>query len=304
MSRLAAHSTAAPQASPADKWVSRVAAATVAALAGLAGAISYSHMRQLAAEHGQAGWHAHAFPLSVDGLELVASLVLFADRHRGRRSGWLPWAALITGTAGSLAANIATARPDAISRIIAGWPALALLIAVKLLSGILAHQGSHAGLAAPVSKAVGSADAYGRPGRASLPPSPVHSGPAGHGGVSRSRAQRQPRIPARRAATAHPSPDSGPPPAPGVDPRVRALLPAARTVREELERDGRALTRDVLAACLRQQGCQIRNSRVTLLLRALRDDAGGLSVPARSNHRPRNESLPMQHSGKARGKAK
>jgi hypothetical protein len=30
-------------------------------------------MRQLAEEHGQAGWHAHAFPLSVDGIEIVTS---------------------------------------------------------------------------------------------------------------------------------------------------------------------------------------------------------------------------------------
>ena len=67
MSRPAVCVTAAPQGSPADRWVSRAAAATVAALAGLAGAISYSHMRRLAAEHGQAGWHAHAFPLSSTG---------------------------------------------------------------------------------------------------------------------------------------------------------------------------------------------------------------------------------------------
>src|SRR5579859_3260498 len=125
------------QASPADRWVGRAAGGTVTALAGLAGAISYSHMRQLALEHGQAGWHAHAFPLSVDGLEIVASLVLLADRRSGRRPGWLPWAALVLGTAGSLAANVATARPDLLSRIIAGCPALALLICVKLLAGVL-----------------------------------------------------------------------------------------------------------------------------------------------------------------------
>jgi len=52
----------------------------------------------------------------------------------------LPWAALTIDTAASLAANIAAAELGAISRIIAGWPALALLIAVKLLSGILEHR--------------------------------------------------------------------------------------------------------------------------------------------------------------------
>ncbi len=44
------------------------------------------------------------------------------------------------GTVGSLAADIATAGPGLTSRVIAGWPALALLIAVKLLSGMLDQQ--------------------------------------------------------------------------------------------------------------------------------------------------------------------
>jgi hypothetical protein len=73
-----------PGSSETDKWISRAAVATVAGLAGMAAAISYSHMRQLAAGHGQAGWQAHAFPLSVDGIEIVASLVLLADRRAGR----------------------------------------------------------------------------------------------------------------------------------------------------------------------------------------------------------------------------
>ncbi len=73
-----------------DRWIGRAAAATVAGLAGIAGALSYSHMRQLAQDHGQTGWHAHAFPLSVDGIEIVASLVLLADRRDGRGPGGCP----------------------------------------------------------------------------------------------------------------------------------------------------------------------------------------------------------------------
>ena len=122
MSYPADAGSVAAQVRPSDRWISRTAAATVAGLADIAGALSYSHMRQLAQDHGQAGWHAHAFPLSVDGIEIVASLVLLADRRAGRRSGWLPWTALAAGTAGSLAANIATANPDPVSRVIAGWP--------------------------------------------------------------------------------------------------------------------------------------------------------------------------------------
>ncbi len=39
---------------------------TVAGLQGVAGVISVSRMIELAAEHGQTGWRAYAFPVSVD----------------------------------------------------------------------------------------------------------------------------------------------------------------------------------------------------------------------------------------------
>lgn len=68
MTRPPAASIITAQARVSDRWVSRAAAATVAGLAGIADALS--HMRQLAQDHGQAGWHAHAFPLSVDGIEI------------------------------------------------------------------------------------------------------------------------------------------------------------------------------------------------------------------------------------------
>lgn len=80
--------------------------------------------------------------IPADGVEIVASLVLLADRRSGRRSGWLPWAALVAGTTASLAANVAAARGAPVGRVIAGWPAFAFLVAVKLLSGMLEHRRS------------------------------------------------------------------------------------------------------------------------------------------------------------------
>jgi hypothetical protein len=228
-------SSVAVQVRPGDRWISRIAAATVAGLAGVAGALSYSHMRQLAQDHGQAGWHAHAFPLSVDGIEIVTSLVLLADRRAGRRSGWLPWTALALGTAGSFAANIATAHPDLVSRIIAGWPAVALLIAVKLLSGILEHRAARVSSSAAVD------------GATTVMPEPV------------------PR-PARRVMAEQASAVS----APASD--AGDLLAAARAARDELSRRGRPLTRDALAVLLRQRGHPVRNERVTVLLRHLRNE--------------------------------
>ncbi|HZN74517.1 MAG TPA: DUF2637 domain-containing protein [Micromonosporaceae bacterium] len=123
--------------SAADRVITGAAVVTVAVLAGVAGAISYSHMAELARLHGEVGWRAHAFPVSVDGIEVVASLVLLAHRRAGTRAGWLPWAALAAGTAASVAANVAVGPSDPVGRLVAGWPAVALLVAIKLLSGLL-----------------------------------------------------------------------------------------------------------------------------------------------------------------------
>ena len=172
--------------------------------------------------------------------------------------------------------NIATAHPDVISRVIAGGPP-ALLIAIKLLSGILTHRDTPASSAArfpePGPAYAGSLDATGEPGLASRPASPApprHAGDNGGGSTSQPRSLSGTTV--RRPSPAQPA--APPIIRPGLDPRVAQLLPAAHAVMQDLERNGRTCTRDVLAACLRQQGYQIRNSRLTLLLRTLRDDPG------------------------------
>jgi hypothetical protein len=246
----------------------------VVCLAGIAGAISYSHMRQLAQDHGQAGWHAHAFPLSVDGIDIVASLVLLADRRAGRPSRTLPWAALMIGTAGSLAANVATAGPGVIGRIIAGWPAVALLIAVKLLSGMLDHRTASCPAAFPPRSA-------GDPNTTdpSFPvpdPNPFPQTQHPHAADHRCSARTAPRHHGTRSATD---------PEPSAVPDLRAvadLLPAARAARDGLHSDGHRLTRDALAARLLENGRPVRNSRLTLLLQALRNETTAPS-PSRTD---------------------
>ncbi len=202
-------------------------------------------MRQLAQEHGQAGWHAHAFPLSVDGIEIVASLVLFADRRAGHRSGWLPWAALAIGTAGSLAANVATAGPATISRLIAGWPALALLIAVKLLSGLLDRDTAHRpALAAGASPSRTPADDTGNGDDAACPLAvPVPSSAAsarrssGRPVAGHHQADSTPpgtaTVPPALPGTAASQEIPGPSPAAesGTVPGIAELLPAALAAR-------------------------------------------------------------------------
>jgi hypothetical protein len=64
----------------ADTCIRAAAGVTVAGLAGIAGAISY--MQELAASHGEIGWQAHAFALSVNGIEIVAPLARMLEHRR------------------------------------------------------------------------------------------------------------------------------------------------------------------------------------------------------------------------------
>ncbi|GIJ34981.1 DUF2637 domain-containing protein [Micromonospora sediminimaris] len=132
-----------PRRSPADLTITAAATLTTLGLAGIAGAVSYDHLRELAESRGETGWRAHAFPLTVDGVEIVATLTILADRRASRPSTWVTWTALVAGGIASLGANILVAQDDLIARIIAGWPAIALIAAIKMLSGILEHAPRH-----------------------------------------------------------------------------------------------------------------------------------------------------------------
>ncbi|OII62725.1 SpdA protein [Streptomyces sp. CC53] len=99
----------------------------------IAGALSFSHLHDLAAAAGQDGWKAWAYPVSVDLLLVAAWRRLRALRDTGapRRSAWTWFAVAL---AASLGANVATAGlldlhdvPDWLRILVAGWPALAFL---------------------------------------------------------------------------------------------------------------------------------------------------------------------------------
>jgi hypothetical protein len=62
-----------------------------------------------------------------------------AQRRAGHRCGLLPWAALAVGTAASLAANVAVGSHDLLGRALAGWPAISLLVSIKLLFSMFGH---------------------------------------------------------------------------------------------------------------------------------------------------------------------
>jgi hypothetical protein len=266
--------------SAVDRVIAGAAGSTVVVLAGVAGAISCSHMAELARLHGEVGWRSHAFPVSVDGIEIVASLVLLAHRRAGTRAGWLPWAALAAGTVASVAANVAVGASDPVGRLVAGWPAVALLVAIKLLSGLLdagpagvdggSDQATGDG---PASGGDGPADGLGpgpRPDRScSGPADPrldhaalgsVRHGPvAGSGGIDPGGDG-----PARRGTEG-----TGPFPSPvGMGMVPVELEEAARVVRDRLISSGTPVNRRNLAAGLRAAGYRVRNDRLGHLMHA------------------------------------
>ena len=109
----------------------RTAARASAVLVGLIAAIaSWTHMRDLAIEHGQTVLIGNLMPLSVDGMILCATLSL-ADGRKDRRSAW---AAILLGAGASVTANVLAAPPDLLSRCISGWPAVALIVVVEVLA--------------------------------------------------------------------------------------------------------------------------------------------------------------------------
>jgi len=303
-----------------DTSIRAAAGVTVVGLAGIAGAISYSHMRVLAAAHGETGWQAHAFPLSVDGIEIVASLVLLADRRLGRRSGWLPWAALVAGTAASLAANVAASGADPIGRVVAGWPAFALLVAVKLLSGMLEHRRGadrpgdtpdrpaciedrppvlgddgdgpslparsasgpgYTGMDAdPGTVPEGGMGAVQRPDPGTGSGTAVSMGTTIRIGGTSGNEQGTVKATTGSAGTVAGT-GTGASTGTGRESSIAVLLPAARAARDRILDRGGTLTRDALAAQLRLDGHPVRNAQVSRLLTTLRHESCEVrAVPA------------------------
>jgi hypothetical protein len=120
------------EAMAAPVWVRRITTASVLAVAVVAAAASYEHMRALASLAGE-GWRSWLLPISVDGLAVAASMTMLVRRRADRPAGVLPWVALLLGLGASLAANVAAAEPTVVGRLVAAWPPVGLLLSYELL---------------------------------------------------------------------------------------------------------------------------------------------------------------------------
>ncbi|GGU29497.1 DUF2637 domain-containing protein [Streptomyces lavendofoliae] len=109
--------------------LARVDAVIVQAV--IAGALSFSHLHDLAAAAGQDGWKAWAYPVSVD-LLLVAAWRRMRQQQRAGQAAGGPQLWFLVALAASLGANVATAGllnledvPAWLRVTVAGWPAVA-----------------------------------------------------------------------------------------------------------------------------------------------------------------------------------
>ncbi|MGP4049771.1 DUF2637 domain-containing protein [Streptomyces sp. 2A115] len=95
-----------------DGWL-RCGCALV--VAGVAAYASYVHQREFALQGGADEVSASLWPLSVDGLLLLATVGLLKPSGRGgRRARYAVWPAFPLGSAVSLAANIAAAPAESL----------------------------------------------------------------------------------------------------------------------------------------------------------------------------------------------
>lgn len=108
----------------------------VLVLAAIAGAGSFTHIRDTATDHGQTGWMSWAVAVCVDLTCVMAARERQRDKKTGRqRTGLVSWPTLVLagGIVLSLAANLHQAEPTMWGWLTAATPAGAFLIAVSML---------------------------------------------------------------------------------------------------------------------------------------------------------------------------
>ncbi|MGP4101802.1 DUF2637 domain-containing protein [Nonomuraea sp. KM90] len=108
----------------------------VLVLATIAGAGSFTHIRDTASQHGQTGWMSWAIAVCIDLTCVMAARERQRDKKTGRtQRSPLSWPVLVLtgGIILSLAANLAQADPTVWGWITAATPAGAFLIAVSML---------------------------------------------------------------------------------------------------------------------------------------------------------------------------
>lgn len=134
-----------------DRLITALAAVAVVAIAVVAAIVSYRHALTVARDHGETGATAYMTPITIDGLVIVASMVMLDAARRRQHPPGLAWCALALGIGATLAVNILYGvQHGPVGAVIAAWPAVALTIAVELLMGMIRRRAVPAPAPVPV----------------------------------------------------------------------------------------------------------------------------------------------------------
>ena len=115
-------------------WLAVAARGSAAVVALVAGASSFRHIADVAVRYGEHPAVAYALPFAIDGLMVTATAAMVEDSRAGRSVRWSARVAFAFGVCASLGANIASAHPSVGARVISAVPALALLLAIEVLT--------------------------------------------------------------------------------------------------------------------------------------------------------------------------
>jgi hypothetical protein len=108
--------------------------AAVAAVAVVAGWVSYEHAYAVVSAYGEGGSVARLYPVTVDGLIYAASMVLLDSARRKVDPPVMAYWLLGVGIAATVAANVLDGLGHGpLAAGIAAWPALALVGSYELL---------------------------------------------------------------------------------------------------------------------------------------------------------------------------
>lgn len=117
-----------------ESWEGRTQVAIMLAMGGAGAAMSWSHVHDVAAAHGQPGWKAWADAIT---LELAAIACGLEMRHRRRRGQpvWGPALVLAAAVALSVAAQLVQAERSFVGWLAAAVPCLFFLAMAKFALG-------------------------------------------------------------------------------------------------------------------------------------------------------------------------
>jgi hypothetical protein len=117
-----------------DKLIKWSTVAAVAAVAVVAGWVSYVHALDVVTARGEHGALAHLYPGTIDGLIYSASMVMLDAARRDVKAPKLAYWLLGAGITVTLSANVlAGVAYGPLGAVVAAWPALALVGSYELL---------------------------------------------------------------------------------------------------------------------------------------------------------------------------